>query len=79
MALKPGAAVHLIAVNGIRKFSMLRILVRLVKPMAGTLKVKGQIGLLDGKTMLDSNLSAPRSLTFWRRLDNAPPAMMSLH
>jgi len=71
LALSPGETLQVAGHNGIGKSSLLRILAGLAPAYAGTVRVRGTVGLLDERPALDAALPLGRALAFWARLDGA--------
>lgn len=71
LRLESGQALQVVGSNGIGKSSLLRILAGLAPAFAGSVSVKGAVGLLDERPALDPALPLGRALAFWQRLDGA--------
>lgn len=69
LGLKPGEALQVIGANGTGKSSLLRILAGLMRPFAGEVVRRCDIGLLDERPALDPDRPLGEALAFWRRLD----------
>ena len=63
------AAVHVAGANGIGKSSLIRILAGLLRPFAGAVERRGDIGLVDERLALDETLPLGKALAFWETLD----------
>lgn len=69
LELAPGDALQVTGANGTGKSSLIRILAGLLRPFAGTVDCRGEMGLLDERPALDPQLPLGRALGFWHRLD----------
>lgn len=69
LELGPGQALQVKGANGIGKSSLIRILAGLLRPLVGTVKREGSLGLLDERPALDPALPLGKALGFWQRLD----------
>ena len=69
--LAAGQALHVTGANGIGKSSLLRLLAGLLRPLAGSVSVAGNVGLIDERPALDPHLPLGRALGFWAGLDGS--------
>lgn len=69
LALGPGEALHVTGANGIGKSSLIRILAGLLRPISGTVKREGMVGLSEERHALDPQVELGTALAFWRALD----------
>jgi heme exporter protein A len=76
LALEAGASALLRGPNGIGKSSLMRICAGLLRPVAGTIERRGQIGLADERLALDMEEPLRTALSFWARLDGADEAAL---
>jgi ABC-type multidrug transport system ATPase subunit len=67
--LGEGEALQVVGPNGTGKSSLLRIVAGLLRPFAGTVEVKGSLGLVDERPALDEHLPLGKALAFWARID----------
>jgi len=71
--LEPGDSAQIAGPNGIGKSSLLRIVAGLLRPFAGTVQRTGTVALTDELDALDRERTVHAALTFWGRMDDAPP------
>lgn len=67
--LASGQALQVTGPNGMGKSSLIRILVGLLRPFAGTVTRQGMVGLLDERPALDEHQPLGQALAFWSGLD----------
>ncbi|HSG35060.1 MAG TPA: heme ABC exporter ATP-binding protein CcmA [Sphingomonadaceae bacterium] len=69
--LEAGEALQVTGPNGIGKSSLLRIVGSLLRPVSGTVRAVGAIGLLDEHPALDEHQPLGKALAFWNDIDGA--------
>jgi heme exporter protein A len=76
LALAPGQSALLRGPNGIGKSSLLRQIAGLLPVFAGAIDRRGAVALADERLALDTDLPLRAALTFWAKLDRAPPGAL---
>lgn len=67
--LGPGDLLQVRGPNGLGKTSLMRILAGLARPFAGSVERRGEVGLIDGRDALDTDIPLGDALAFWERID----------